>query len=84
MSHNRNLSQDTSTIEISRMTSWSQLIFDNSDSVCSRTKEYKNHSHKNSKLILINGCWNLAYMSLTLMDPLYGLKWDPLKIDSKP
>jgi hypothetical protein len=32
-------------LEWSRMMSWSQLIFDKSDSVHSRTKKYKNLSH---------------------------------------
>jgi hypothetical protein len=52
----------------SRMTPWSQLIFDKSNSVRSRTEEYKNHSHtlklKNSEVIFINGSWNFGYMSL--------------------
>jgi hypothetical protein len=65
---NGNLPQDTNTIGMSRMTSWSHLTFDKSDSVRSRTKECKNHSHtlklKNLEVIFINGCWNLGYMSL--------------------
>ena len=43
--HNGNLPQGTSTIGRSRMTPRSQLIFDKSDSVRSRTEECKNHSH---------------------------------------
>jgi hypothetical protein len=43
--HNGNLPQGTNTIGLSRMTPWSQLIFDKSDSVRSRTEECKNHSH---------------------------------------
>jgi hypothetical protein len=42
---------------MSRMTPRSQLIFNKSDSIRSRTKECKNHSHalnlKNSELIII-------------------------------
>jgi co-chaperonin GroES (HSP10) len=53
---------------MSRMTQQSQLIFDKSDSVCSRTEEYKNHSHtlklKNSEVIIIKAAEILAYMSL--------------------
>jgi hypothetical protein len=45
---------------VSRMTSRSHLTFDKSDSVRSRTKECKNHSHtlklKNLEVIFINGC----------------------------
>jgi hypothetical protein len=51
-----------------RMMAWSQLIFDKSDLVRSRTKECKNHTHtlklKNSEVIFIEGCWNLGYISL--------------------
>ena len=43
--HNGNLPQGTYTIGMSRMTPRSQLIFDKSDSVRSRTEECKNHSH---------------------------------------
>jgi len=43
--HNGNLPQGTNTIGLSRMTPWSQLIFDKSNSVHSRTEECKNHSH---------------------------------------
>ena len=43
--HNGNLPQGTNTIGMSRMTPRSQLIFDKSDSVRSRTEECKNHSH---------------------------------------
>jgi len=50
------------------MTPTSQLIFDKSDSVCSKTKECKNHSHtlklKNSEVIIIQAAKILAYMSL--------------------
>jgi len=42
VSHNRNLSQGTNIIGMSRMTSWNQLIFDKSDSVRSRIEECKN------------------------------------------
>ena len=52
----------------SRMTLRSQLIFDKSDLVCSRTEECKNHSHKlklkTSEVIFTNGCQNFGYMSL--------------------
>jgi len=43
--HNGNLPQGTNTIGMSRMTPRSQLIFNKSDSVRSRTEECKNHSH---------------------------------------
>jgi hypothetical protein len=50
------------------MTPRSQLIFDESDLVCSRTEECKNHSHmlkpKNSEVIIIKAAEILAYMSL--------------------
>jgi len=50
------------------MTPRSQLIFDKSDSVRSKTEECKNHSHtlklKNSEVIFINDCQNFGYMSL--------------------
>jgi len=66
--HNGNLPQGTNTIGLSRMTPRSQLIFDKSDSVCSRTEECKNHSHtlklKNSEVIIIQAAEILAYMSL--------------------
>jgi hypothetical protein len=66
--HNENLSQGTDTIGMSRMMPQSQLIFDKSHSVHSRTKECKNHSHtlklKNSEVIIIKGCWNFRYVSL--------------------
>ena len=46
----------------------SQLIFDKSDSVRSRTEERNNHSHtlkpKNSEVIIIKAAEILAYMSL--------------------
>jgi hypothetical protein len=52
----------------SRLTPRNKLIFDKSNSVRLKTKEYKNHSHmlklKNSKVIFIHGCQNLGYMSL--------------------
>jgi hypothetical protein len=55
--HNRNLPKGTNTIGLSRMMPRSQLIFDKSDSVRSRTEERKNHSHtlklKNSEVIII-------------------------------
>jgi hypothetical protein len=50
------------------MTPRSQLIFDKSDSVPSRTEERKNHSHtlklKNLEVIIIKAAEILAYMSL--------------------
>ena len=68
MWHNENLPQDTHTIGMSRMTPRSQLIFNKADSIHSRTEEYKNHSHtlklRNLEVLFINGCRNLAYMSL--------------------
>jgi hypothetical protein len=49
------------------MTPQSQLIFDKSDSVRSRTEECKNHAHtlklKNSEVIIINDAEILAYMT---------------------
>ena len=55
--HNGNLPQGTNTSGMSRMTPQSQLIYDKSDSVRSRTEERKNHSHmlklKNSEVIII-------------------------------
>jgi hypothetical protein len=46
----------------------SQLIFDKSDSVRSRTEECKDHSHtlklKNLEVIIIKAAKILAYMSL--------------------
>jgi hypothetical protein len=56
------------------MTPRSQLIFDKSDSVRSRTEECKNHSHtlklKNSKVIIIKA-WTVALLrqnpNLTLL-----------------
>jgi hypothetical protein len=66
--HNGNLPQGTNTIGLSRMTSWSQLIFDKSNSVRSRTEECNNHFHtlklKNSEVIIIKAVEILAYMSL--------------------
>jgi hypothetical protein len=66
--HNENLLQGTSTIGLSRMTPRSQLIFNKSDSVRSRTEECKNHSHtlklKNSEVIIIKAAEILVYMSL--------------------
>ena len=60
--------QGTDTIGLSRMTPRSQLIFDKSDSVRSRTEERKNHSHtlklKNSEVIIIKAAEIMAYMSL--------------------
>jgi len=53
---------------LSRMMPRSQLIFDKSDSVRSRTEECKNHSHtlklKNSEEITLQAAEMLAYMSL--------------------
>jgi hypothetical protein len=50
------------------MTPRSQLIFDKSDSVHSKTEECKNRSHtlklKNSEVIVIKAVEILAYMSL--------------------
>jgi hypothetical protein len=50
------------------MTPRSQLIFDKSDSVRSKTEECKNHSHtlklKNSEVIIIKTAEILAYMSV--------------------
>jgi hypothetical protein len=55
--HNENLPQGTNTIGLSKMTPRSKLIFDKLDSVRSRTKKCKNHSHtlklKNSEVILL-------------------------------
>jgi hypothetical protein len=55
-------------LEWSRMTPQSQLIFDKSDSIGSRTEECKNHSYmlklKNSEIIFSNGCQNFGHMSL--------------------
>jgi hypothetical protein len=92
--HNGNLPQGTNTIGLSRMTPRNHLIFDKSNSVRARTEERKNHSHtfklKNSEVIIIKAAKILAYMSLnsswklTLMDPLCGLIWGPLKADLKP
>jgi len=66
--HNGNLPQGTNTIGLSRMTPRSQLIFDKSDSIRSRSEECKNHSHmlelKNSEVIIIKAAEILAYMSL--------------------
>jgi len=66
--HNQNLPQGTNTIGLSRMTTRSQLIFDKSDSVHSRTEECKNHSHmlklKTSEVIVIKAAEILTYMSL--------------------
>jgi len=66
--HNENLLQGTNTIEMSRMTPRSQLIFDKSDSVRSKIEECKIHSHmlnlKNSEVIFIKGFWKFGYMSL--------------------
>ena len=47
-------------LERSSMMPRNQLIFDKLDSVRSKTKECKNHSHKlkleNSEVLFINGC----------------------------
>ena len=55
--HNGNLLQGTNTIGMSRMTPRSQIIFDKSDLVRSRTEECKNHSHtlklKNPEVLII-------------------------------
>jgi hypothetical protein len=54
------------------MTPRSQLIFDKSDSVRSRTEECKNHSHtlklKKSEVIIIKAVEILAYMSLNSLE----------------
>jgi hypothetical protein len=64
----KNLSKAPILLKWCRMTPQSQLIFDKSDSVHSKTFESKNHSHmlklKNSEVIFINCYWNLGYMSL--------------------
>jgi len=56
--HNENLLQGINTIEMSRMMPRSQLIFDKSDLIRSRTEECKNYSHmlklKNSDVIFIH------------------------------
>ena len=79
-------------LEWSRMTSWSQLIYDKSDSIHLRTEECKNHSYtlklKNSEVIFINGCQKFGYMSLNSSwkikpnGPLCGLIWGPLKTEN--
>ena len=43
--HNGNLPQGTNTIGMSRMMPRSKSIFDKSNSIRSRTEEWKNHSH---------------------------------------
>ena len=56
----------------------SQLIFDKSDSIRSRTKECKNLRMKKSELKLINGCRNLANMNLNSLlktNPNGSLMW---------
>jgi hypothetical protein len=80
--HNGNLPQGTNTIGLRRMTPRSQLIFDKSDSVRSRTEECKNHSHtlklKNSEVIIIKAAEILAYMSLNCswkINPNGPLMW---------
>ena len=80
--HNGNLPQGTNTIGMSRMTPRSQLIFDKSDSVRSRTEECKNHSHtlklKNSEVIIIKAAEIVAYMSLNSswkLNPNGPLMW---------
>ena len=80
--HNGNLPQGTNTIGLSRMTPQSQLIFDKSDLVRSRTEECKNHSHtlklKNSEVIIIQAAEILAYMSLNSswkVNPNRPLMW---------
>ena len=66
--HNGNQPQGTNTIGLSfRMTPRSQLIFDKSNSVRSRTEECKNHSHVKTEKFRSNyhqSCWNLGYMYL--------------------
>ena len=80
--HNGNLPQGTNTIGLSRMMPQSQLIFDKSDSVRSRTEECKNLSHtlklKNSEVIIIQAAEILAYMSLNSswkINPTGPLMW---------
>jgi hypothetical protein len=90
--HNENLPRGTNTIGKSKMTPRSQLIFDKSNSVSSRTEECRNHSHtlklKNSEVIIMKG-QNFGYMSLNSSwkinpnEPL-RLIWGPLKTDPKP
>jgi len=88
--HNGNLPQGTNTIEFSRMTPRSQLIFDKSDLVRSRTEECKNHSHmlklKNSKVIIIKAAEILAYMSLNSswkINPNGPLMWTYMRFTQK-
>ena len=73
-----------------------KLIFDKSNSIRSRTKEYKNHSCtlklKNSEVIFINGYWNLGYKylnsfeKLIIMDLLLwaSVFYSHIKTDPKP
>ena len=93
--HNGNVPQGTNTIGMSRMTSRSQLIFDKSDSVRSRTEECKNHSHtlklNTFRVIFIKAAeilalheFKIVLEKLTLMDPLRGPIWGPLKTGPKP
>jgi hypothetical protein len=62
------------------MTPRSQLIFDKSHSVCSRTEECKNHSHtlklKNSEVIIIKGCQIFYYIN-----PLFHTNWTLLGLE---
>jgi len=91
--HNGTCPKAPTLLGWSRMMPQSQLIFDMSDSVRSRTEECKNHSHtlkqKKIKVIFFNGCQNFGYMSLNSSwkinpnDPLCGLIWGPLKTDPK-
>jgi hypothetical protein len=66
--HNETCLKTPTLLGWSRMTPQSQLIFDMSDSVRSRTEECKNHSHtlkqKKLEVIFFNGCRNFGYMSL--------------------
>jgi len=80
--HNENLLQGTNTIGLSRMMPRSQLIFDKSNSICSRTEQCNNHSHKlklkNSDVIIIKAAEILAYMSLNSswkIKPNGHLRW---------
>ena len=61
-------SKEITLLEWSRIMPQSQLIFDKSDLIRSRTEECKNHSHmlklKNSEVIIIKDAEILAYMSL--------------------
>jgi hypothetical protein len=66
--HNGNQPQGTTTIRMSRMTPQSHLIFDKSDSVCSRTEECNNHSHVKTfqlEVILMRTSWSRGHTTHT-------------------